>query len=69
MMKSVFPSLAVIVNSSKCGSARVSGESGLPDKFIENNNHTQTYCELFHQTIHKHYETHKTNRSINRATH
>ena len=28
----------------------------------------QTYCELFHKTIHKH-TTHKTNRSINRATH
>ena len=27
----------------------------------------QTYCELFHQTIHKH-ATHKTNRSIDRAT-
>ena len=34
----------------------------------QNNNHTQTYCELFHQTIHKHCKTHKTNRSINRAT-
>ena len=34
----------------------------------QNNNHTQTYCELFHQTIRKH-ATHKTNRSINRATH
>ena len=33
-----------------------------------NNNHTQTYCELFYQTIHKH-ATHKTNRSINRAIH
>ena len=33
----------------------------------QNNNYTQTYCELFHQTIHKH-PTHKTNRSINRAT-
>ena len=33
----------------------------------QNNNHTQIYCELFHQTIHKH-ATHKTNRSINRAT-
>ena len=33
-----------------------------------NNNHTQPYCELFHQTIHKH-ATHKINRSINRATH
>ena len=28
----------------------------------QNNKHTQTYCELFHQTIHK------TNRSINRET-
>ena len=34
----------------------------------QNSNHTQTHCELFHQTIHKH-ATHKTNRSINRATH
>ena len=34
----------------------------------QNNNHTQTFCELFHKTIHKH-ATHKTNRSINRATH
>ena len=33
----------------------------------QNNNHTQTYCELFHQTIHKH-ATHKTNKSICRAT-
>ena len=35
----------------------------------QNNNHT--YCELFHQTIHKQckHTTHKTNRSINRATH
>ena len=35
----------------------------------QNNNHTQTYCESFLQTIHKHCLTHKTNRSINRATH
>ena len=28
-----------------------------------NNKHTQTYCELFHQTIHKHAR-HKTNRTI-----
>ena len=33
----------------------------------QNNKHTHTYCELFHQTIHKH-TTHKTNRSIDRAT-
>ena len=33
-----------------------------------NSNHTQTHCELFHQTIHKH-ATHKTNRYTNRATH
>ena len=33
-----------------------------------NNKHTQTYCELFHQTIYKH-ATHITNRSIDRATH
>ena len=33
----------------------------------QNSNHTQTYCELFHQPIHKH-ATHKTNRTINRAT-
>ena len=32
-----------------------------------NNKHTKTSCELFHQTIHK-YATHKTNRSINKAT-
>ena len=30
----------------------------------QNSNHNQTYCELLHQTIHKH-ATHKTNRSIN----
>ena len=34
----------------------------------QNNNYTQTHCELFHQIIHKH-ATHKTNRHINRATH
>ena len=34
----------------------------------QNSNHIQTHCELFNQTIHK-YATHKTNRSINRATH
>ena len=34
----------------------------------QNIKHTQqTYCELIHQTIHKH-ATHKTNRSIDRAT-
>ena len=31
----------------------------------QNSNYTQTHCELFHQTIHKH----ATNRSINRETH
>ena len=35
MIKSVFHSLAVIVNSSKWGSARVSGESGLREKLID----------------------------------
>ena len=35
----------------------------------QNNNHTQTYCELIHQTIHRHCQTHKANKSINRATH
>ena len=34
----------------------------------QNSNYTQTHCELFHQTIHKH-ATHKTNIHINRATH
>ena len=34
----------------------------------QNNKPRQTYCELFHQTIHKHRQTHKTNRSIDRAT-
>ena len=34
----------------------------------QNSNHTQTHCELFHQTIHKHCQTHKTNSYINRAT-
>ena len=34
----------------------------------QNSNHTQTRCELFYQTIHKHV-THKTNRSINGETH
>ena len=34
----------------------------------QNSKHTQTYCKLFHQTIHKHCQTHKTNRSLNRAT-
>ena len=33
----------------------------------QNSNHTKTYCELFHQTIHK-YATHKTNRYTNRTT-
>ena len=32
-----------------------------------NNKHTQTYCKLFHRTIDKN-ATHKTNRSIDRAT-
>ena len=35
MINSVFPSLAVIVNSSKWGGARVSGDSGLREKFID----------------------------------
>ena len=35
----------------------------------QNNNPIQTHCELFHQTIHKHCQTRKTNKSINRATH
>ena len=35
----------------------------------QNSNHTQTHCELFHQKIHKPCKTHKTNRTINRATH
>ena len=35
----------------------------------QNNNYTQTCCELFHQTFHKHCQTHKTNRFINRVTH
>ena len=26
----------------------------------QNSNHTQTYCELFHQTIHKHCQTRNT---------
>ena len=34
----------------------------------QNSNHTQTHCELFHQTFHKH-TTYNTNRSINRTTH
>ena len=34
----------------------------------QNSNYTQTHCELFHQTIHKH-ATNKTNIHINRATH
>ena len=34
----------------------------------QNSNYTQTHCELFHQTIHKH-ATHKTILHINRATH
>ena len=33
----------------------------------QNSNYSQTHCELFHQTIHKH-ATHKPNGSINRAT-
>ena len=36
--------------------------------YIQQSTSTQTYCKLFHQTIHKH-ATHKTNISINRATH
>ena len=35
----------------------------------QNSNNTQTHCELFHQTVHKHCQTHKTKRSINGATH
>ena len=31
----------------------------------QNSNHTKTYCELFHQTIHKH-ATHKTNRTTHK---
>ena len=34
----------------------------------QNRNHTQTHCELFHKTFHKH-AIHKTNRYTNRATH
>ena len=33
----------------------------------QDNKHNQTYYKLFHQTIHK-QATHKTNRSIDRAT-
>ena len=33
----------------------------------QNSNYTQTHCELFHQTIHKH-ATHKRNSHINRET-
>ena len=35
----------------------------------QNSNYTQTHCELFHQTIHKHCQTRNTNRHINRVTH
>ena len=37
----------------------------------QNSNYTHTHCELFHQTIHKHYQARntQTNRHINRATH
>ena len=35
MINYVFHSLAVIVNSSKCGSARVSGDYCLREKFID----------------------------------
>ena len=36
----------------------------------QNSNYTQTHCELFHQTIHKHCQTRNTqNRHINRETH
>ena len=35
------------------------------DTLTTNSNHTKPYCELFHQTIHKH-ATHKTNRYNNR---
>ena len=34
----------------------------------QNNIHTQTYCELFHQTIPEHCHTHKINISIDRVT-
>ena len=36
----------------------------------QNSNYTQTHCELFHQTIHKHCQTRnkQTNRSISRGT-
>ena len=36
----------------------------------QSSKHAQTYCELFHQTIHNtvKHATHKTNRSIDRAT-
>ena len=36
----------------------------------QNNNHTQKYCDLFHQTLHKHWETHniQNKQSINRTT-
>ena len=51
----------------------ISKDKNLNTKLIhniqqQNSNYTQTHCELFHQTIHKH-ATHKTNRHINRATH
>ena len=36
----------------------------------QNSNHTQTHCELFHQTIHKHCQTRNTqDTQINQATH
>ena len=35
----------------------------------QNSNHTKTYFEFFHQTIHKRGQTHKTNIYTNRATH
>ena len=34
----------------------------------QNSKHAQTYCELFHETIHKHCQTHKKKKSIDRAT-
>ena len=31
-----------------------------PREMKQNSNHTQTHCELFHQTIHKHWQAHNT---------
>ena len=30
----------------------------------QNNKHTQTYCELFHRTIHKHCQTRNTQNKL-----